>query len=237
MRTLGLIGGTSWESTATYYRHLNQLVRDRLGGLHSARLALWSFDFDTIVQHELSDDWESVEKLMIDAARKLERAGADGIVICSNTLHRMADPMQAAISIPILHIVDAIAHAVRTAGCVRPALISTRYTMEQSFYTGRLRSRHGIDVVLPDAAGRQFIHRVLFDELCCGIVRKESKAAYLQEIAKLREKSADGVILGCTEFNMLIEPEDIAGFPVFESTRIHAEAVISFALDDHLLTT
>jgi aspartate racemase len=231
MRTLGLIGGMSWESTALYYRHLNELARDRLGGLHSARLLLWSFDFAEIARLQAAGDWPAATWLMTDAARRLEAAGAEALVICTNTMHRMADEVQAAVAIPLLHIADATAAAIRGTTCRRPALLATRFTMEQAFYKGRLQERHGIDVLVPDAAGRALVHRVIYEELCRGEVRGESKAAYLAEIARLRQAGADGVILGCTEITLLIGPEDV-DIPVFDTTRLHAESAMAFALAD-----
>ncbi len=229
MRTLGLLGGMSWESTALYYRHLNELARDRLGGLHSAKLLLWSFDFADIAARQHAGDWAGAAQLLVDAARRLEQGGAAAIVLCTNTMHKLADDVQTAVSIPLLHIADATAVAVRAAGCRRPALLATGFTMEQDFYIGRLRDRHGLEAMVPDAAGRALVHRVIYDELCLGVVRPDSKAAYLQEIARLRRAGADSVILGCTEVTMLIGQDDL-DVPVFDSTRLHAEAAMAFAL-------
>jgi aspartate racemase len=229
MRTLGLIGGMSWESTAIYYRHLNELARERLGGLRSARLLLWSFDFADIAERQHAGDWTGAADLMIDAARRLERGGAEALVICTNTMHRMAGAVQAAVPLPLLHIADATAEAVRRAGCRRPALLATRFTMEEDFYKGRLRDRHGIEPIVPDAAGRAMVHGVIYEELCRGVVRPESKAGYLALIERLRAAGADGVILGCTEITMLIGQADL-DLPVFDTTRIHAEAAMDFAL-------
>jgi aspartate racemase len=229
MRTLGLIGGMSWESTAIYYRHLNELARERLGGLHSARLLLWSFDFDDVAKRQHAGDWASAADLMIDAARRLERGGAEALVICTNTMHRMAEEVQAAVPIPLLHIADATAEAARRAGCRRPALLATRFTMEENFYKGRLRDRHGIEAIVPDAEGRAMVHGVIYEELCRGLVRPESKAAYLALVDRLRADGADGVILGCTEITMLIGQADL-DLPVLDTTRIHAEAAMDFAL-------
>jgi aspartate racemase len=229
MRTLGLIGGMSWESTAIYYRHLNELARERLGGLHSARLLLWSFDFDDVAKRQHAGDWASAADLMIDAARRLERGGAEALVICTNTMHRMAEEVQAAVPIPLLHIADATAEAARRAGCRRPALLATRFTMEENFYKGRLRDRHGIEAIVPDAEGRAMVHGVIYEELCRGLVRPESKAAYLAPVDRLRADGADGVILGCTEITMLIGQADL-DLPVLDTTRIHAEAAMDFAL-------
>ena len=230
MKTLGLIGGMSWDSTAIYYRHLNEIVRERLGGLHSAKLLLWSFDFADIAERQASGDWDGAAALLCDAAKKLEAAGAEGLLICTNTMHRMADEVQAAVSAPLIHIADATAAAVKCAGVKRPALLATRFTMEQDFYKGRLIERHGLQPVVPDAAGRDMVHRVIYDELCQGIVSQASKADYLAEVGKLRrEEKIDGVIMGCTEITMLIGQDDF-DIPVFDTTRIHAEAAVDFSL-------
>ncbi|TPK92863.1 MULTISPECIES: aspartate/glutamate racemase family protein [unclassified Mesorhizobium] len=230
MKTLGLIGGMSWESTAIYYRLLNEIVRERLGGLHSAKLLLWSFDFAEIAERQHAGDWEGAGILLVEAARKLEAGGAEGLVICTNTMHKLADAMQAAISIPLIHIADATAHAVVDAGVKRPALLATRFTMEQDFYKGRLADKYGLQPVVPDQAGRDMVHRVIYDELCQGVVRPESKSAYLDEVGRmLRTDGVDGVIMGCTEITMLIGQGDF-DVPVFDTTRIHAEAAVDFAL-------
>ena len=228
MRTVGLIGGMSWESTAIYYRHLNELARERLGGLHSARLLLWSFDFADIAERQHAGDWAGAADLLVDAARRLERGGAKALVLCTNTMHKLADEVQAAVPIPLLHIADATAAAVQGTGCRRPALLATRFTMELGFYRERLRDRHGLETVVPDEAGRAVVHGIIYEELCRGVVRPESKAAYLDEIEKLRRQGADGVILGCTEITMLIGQADL-DLPVFDTTRLHAEAAINFA--------
>jgi len=230
MKTLGLIGGMSWESTAIYYRLLNEIVRERLGGLHSARLLLWSFDFAEIAERQHEGDWQGAGVLLIEAARKLEQAGAEGLLICTNTMHKLADAVQAAVSIPIIHIADATAVAIKDAGVNRPALLATRFTMEQDFYKGRLIDKYGLQPVVPDQAGRDMVHRVIYDELCQGIVTAESKAAYLDEITRMRRyEKIDGVIMGCTEITMLIGQPDF-DIPVFDTTRIHAEAAVKFAL-------
>jgi aspartate racemase len=228
LRLLGLIGGMSWESTAIYYRHLNELARDRLGGLHSARLVLWSVDFAEIAGLQHAGDWAAAGRLLADAARRLQAAGAEAVVLCTNTMHKVADAVGTAVDVPLLHIADATAAAVRSAGSRRPALLATRFTMEQDFYLDRLRDRHGLEAIVPDEAGRTVVHDVIYRELCRGIVRPESKAAYLAEIERLRLAGADGVILGCTEITMLIGQADL-DLPVFDTTRIHAEAAMDFA--------
>ncbi|RWA68117.1 MAG: amino acid racemase [Mesorhizobium sp.] len=230
MKTLGLIGGMSWESTAIYYRLLNEIVRERLGGLHSAKLLLWSFDFAEIAERQHAGDWEAAGALLVEAARGLEAAGAQGLVICTNTMHKLADDVQAAVSIPLIHIADATARAVVHAGAKRPALLATRFTMEQDFYKGRLADKYGLQPVVPDQAGRDMVHRVIYDELCQGIVSEPSKAAYVEEVARMRrDEKIDGLIMGCTEITMLIRQGDF-DIPVFDTTRIHAEAAIDFAL-------
>jgi aspartate racemase len=229
MKTIGLIGGLSWESTAPYYRHLNEGVRERLGGLHSARIVLWSFDFAQIEALQAEGDWATATRLMEDAARRLAGAGADLIVIASNTMHRMADEVETAAGLPLIHIADATGETVHAAGVRRPALLATRYTMEQDFYRGRLAARHGVEAMVPDERGRQLVHRIIYEELCVGIVRPQSKAAYLEEIDRLRRQGADGVILGCTEVALLLGPED-TDLPMFDTTRLHVEKALDVAL-------
>ncbi|MDX8478336.1 aspartate/glutamate racemase family protein [Mesorhizobium sp. VK24D] len=230
MKTLGLLGGMSWESTAIYYRLLNEIVRERLGGLHSAKLLLWSFDFAEIAERQHAGDWDGAGALLVAAAHGLEAAGAEGLVICTNTMHKLADTVQAAISVPLIHIADATARAVVEAGVRRPALLATRFTMEQDFYKGRLADKYGLQPVVPDQAGRDMVHRVIYDELCQGIVKADSKAAYVDEIARLRrDEKIDGLIMGCTEITMLIGQADF-DIPVFDTTLIHAGAAVDYAL-------
>ncbi|MGX9143168.1 aspartate/glutamate racemase family protein [Mesorhizobium sp. 128a] len=230
MKTIGLLGGMSWESTAIYYRLLNEIVRERLGGLHSAKVLLHSFDFAEIAERQHHGDWDGAGVLLADAARKLEAGGAEGLMICTNTMHKLADQVQAAVSIPLIHIADATAVAVKGAGVKRPALLATRFTMEQDFYKGRLTEKYALQPVVPDQAGRYMVHRVIYDELCQGTVSAPSKAAYIDEVARLqRNEKIDGVIMGCTEITMLIGQSDF-DMPVFDTTRIHAEAAVEFAL-------
>jgi len=229
MKTLGLIGGMSWESTAIYYRHLNEIARDRLGGLHSAKLLLWSFDFAEVAARQHAGDWDGASAMMTEAARRLEEGGAEALVICTNTMHKLAEAVEASVGIPLVHIADAKAVRLKAADVQRPALLATRFTMEADFYMGRLRDRHGIDAVVPDERGRGLVHRVIYEELCRGVTSPHSKAAYLDEIERLRRAGADGVILGCTEITMLIGAGD-TDLPVFDTTRIHAEAAMEFAL-------
>lgn len=230
LKTLGLVGGMSWESTAIYYRLLNEIVRERLGGLHSAKLLLWSFDFAEIAERQHAGDWQGAGALLVEAARGLEAAGAHGLVICTNTMHKLADQVQAAVSIPLIHIADATAQAVVQAKVKRPALLATRFTMEQDFYKGRLTDKYGLQPVVPDRTGRDMVHRVIYDELCQGVVSSDSKAAYVEEVGRLRrDEKIDGLIMGCTEITMLIDQGDF-DIPVFDTTRIHAEAAVEFAL-------
>lgn len=230
MKTLGLIGGMSWESTAIYYRLLNEIARDRLGGLHSAELLLWSFDFAEVAERQHAGDWDGAAAMIVAAARRLESGGAKALVLCTNTMHKVAPAVEAASGIPLIHIADTTAERLKAAGIRRPALLATRFTMEGEFYVGRLRDRHGLDPLVPGEEGRAVIHRIIYEELCRGEVRPESKAVYLAEIEALRRAGADGLILGCTEICMLIGPEDTE-LPTFDTTRIHAEVAMGFALD------
>lgn len=231
MRLLGLIGGMSWESTAIYYRHLNELVRERLGGLHSARLLLWSVDFAEIAALQHDGRWDEAGERLAEVAARLERAGAEGLVLCTNTMHLLADRLQAAVGIPLLHIADATGEAIVVAGCKRPALLATRFTMERPFYAGRLRQRFGLDPRVPDEAGRAEVHRIIYEELCRGIVVERSRQDALRRIDRLRDQGADCVILGCTELTMLLGPQHV-DLPVFDSTRLHCEAALTFALGE-----
>jgi aspartate racemase len=229
MRKIGLLGGMSWESTAIYYRRLNELVRDRRGGLHSADLLMRSVDFAPIAALQAADDWVGLTAMMVDAARGLEASSAEAVMICSNTMHRMADEVAAAIGVPLLHIGDATAAAIKAAGSVRPLLLGTRFTMEGHFYRGRLRDLHGLEVVLPDAAARTLVNRVIYDELCVGVVSDASRAAYLEIVARATADGADGVIFGCTEVGLLIGGLDL-GVPSFDSAELHCAAGVDFML-------
>ena len=229
MKTLGLIGGMSWESTVEYYRLINRMVRDELGGLHSAECLMVSFDFDRIEALQTRGDWHGAGIVLADAARTLQTAGADGVLICTNTMHKVADAVQAAIDIPVLHIADGTGVAVQDAGIARVGLLGTRYTMEQDFYRQRLVDRSGLDVIVPDEAGRQTVHDVIFDELVRGIIRDESRRAYQHIIASLVDAGAQGVILGCTEIGLLVKPAD-SPVPVFDTTALHAQAAVAWML-------
>jgi aspartate racemase len=228
-KVIGLLGGMSWESSAEYYRIINELVRDQLGGLHSARCLMWSFDFATVEALQHAGRWDDATALMIDAARRLERGGADFILICTNTMHRMADDVQAAVGIPILHIADPTAERIKAAGLRRIGLLGTAFTMEQDFYKGRLVSQHGLDVLVPEDADRATVHRIIYEELVQGRVEPASRAAYRDVIARLVGRGAEAVILGCTEIMLLVKPED-SSVPLFDTTAIHAEAAVERAL-------
>lgn len=229
MRTIGLIGGMSWESTLEYYRLINQGVAGRLGGLHSARCLLYSVDFAEIERLQSAGDWEATATILADAAVRLERGGADFIVLCTNTMHIVADAITAAVSAPLLHIADATANAIRSAGVRTVGLLGTRFTMEQEFYRGRLRDKHGLTVVVPEASDRELVHSVIYTELCRGEIRPQSRAAYAAVIDRLAAMGAEAVILGCTEIGLLIRPADTE-LPLFDTTRIHAEAAVERAL-------
>jgi aspartate racemase len=230
MKTIGLIGGMSWESTATYYSRLNEEVRRRRGGLASAEILLRSVDFSRIVAIQKRGAWDEAADEMIGLARSLERGGADMVLICTNTMHKLADAVEAAISVPLLHIADAVSVAVKAGGFRRPLLLATQYTMEQDFYLDRMRQRHGLSALVPASAeDRRLVHSVIFDELCQGIVREESRAAFQAVMEKGRKAGADCVILGCTEIGLLISQQD-TDLPVFDSTVLHADAALDLAM-------
>jgi aspartate racemase len=229
MKMIGLIGGMSWESSAEYYRLLNQGVRDRLGPTASARCLLWSFDFAEIERLQHAGDWPALTELMTDAARRLESAGAELLLICTNTMHLMADAVQQAVSVPLLHIVDPAAVAAKQAGFRRVGLLGTAFTMEQDFYTGRLAERHGLEVLVPDTDDRATVHRIIYDELIAGIVTPASRDAYRAVIARLVARGAEAIVLGCTEIMLLVRPEDSA-VPLFDTTTLHARAAVAQAL-------
>lgn len=229
MRTIGLIGGMSWESTAVYYRRINERVRERLGGLHSADVLMRSVDFDEIVALQRAGAWDEAARVLSGIGRDLERAGAGCVLICTNTMHKLADDVQRAIGVPLLHIVDATAAPLKDNRIVRPLLLATRFTMEEDFYRARLRSRFGIEALVPEADDRTMVHDVIFDELCCGVVEERSRERFRRVIAQGKACGADAVIFGCTEIGLLIGPED-SELPVFDSTYLHADAAVDFAL-------
>ncbi len=229
MKTIGLIGGMSWESTVEYYRILNETTRDKLGGLHSAKCLLYSVDFSDIEVLQRQDRWQEAAQEMVLAAQSLEKAGADFIILCTNTMHKLADEIQANIHIPFLHIADATAKRIKAAGLKKIGLLGTRFTMEQEFYKGRLVEKHGLQVIIPAPAERELIHRVIYDELCLGIIRLESRAQFLKIMEGLVRNGAEGIILGCTEIELLIHEED-GKVPLFPTTRIHAVAAVEYGL-------
>jgi aspartate racemase len=228
MRKLGILGGMSWESTAVYYRLLNEGVRARVGGLASARLVLSSVDFARIAAMQADGRWAEAGALLAAEARGLEAAGAEAIMLATNTMHKLAPEIVAAVSVPFLHIADALAQAIRASGATAPLLLATRFTMEQPFYREDLKTRHGIDTRVPDAAGRSEIHRIIYEELCRGIVSPLSRA---RARAIAAEAGGDGVIFGCTEIALLLGQGDFA-VPVFDTTALHVEAALDFALND-----
>lgn len=226
---IGLIGGLSFESSAEYYRLINEGVRARLGGLRSARCLMWSFDFGEIETLQHAGEWDRATALMIDAARRLQSGGADFFLICSNTMHRMADAIAAAVDIPLLHISDPTGERIAASGIKRVGLLGTSFTMEQEFYKGRLAQRFDLDVLIPDATDRALVHRVIYDELVQGKIVPASRQAYRDVIARLVERGAAGIILGCTEIMLLIRPQDSA-VPLFDTTQLHVDAAIARAL-------
>ncbi|WP_308128076.1 aspartate/glutamate racemase family protein [Modestobacter italicus] len=227
-RVIGMLGGMSWESSAEYYRLANELVRERLGGLHSARCILASLDFAEVERLQVAGEWAEAGELLADAARGLEAAGADLLVLCTNTMHKVADQVQAAVDIPLLHLADATAAAVTAAGIDTVGLLGTAFTMEQDFYRDRLAG-HGLRVLVPPADDRALVHRVIYEELCLGVVREESREAYRQVIRRLVDAGAQGVVLGCTEIELLIGSDD-SPVPVFPTTRLHVQAAVTAAL-------
>lgn len=229
MRMIGLIGGMSWESSAEYYRIINQGVRDRLGPTASARCLLWSFDFSEIEALQHRGDWDGLTARMVDAARRLEAAGADGLLICTNTMHRMAPAVQAAVGIPLIHIADPTAERIKAGGIGTVGLLGTAFTMEHDFYKGRLAERHGLDVLVPNEADRATVHRIIYDELVAGKVLPASRDAYREVIGRLVDAGAEAVILGCTEIMLLVRPQD-SPVPLFDTTALHAEAAIAWAM-------
>lgn len=229
MKIVGLLGGMSWESTVPYYRLMNQLVKARLGGLHSAELVLYSVDFQPIEELQHAGRWAEAGQTLARAAASLERAGAQALVLCTNTMHCVAGDIQAAITIPMLHIADATAEAVRRQGISTVGLLGTRFTMEQPFYVERLRQFYGLDVLVPEEHDRAEVHRIIYEELCQGIIRAESRAAYNRVIDGLVCRGAQGIILGCTEIGLLVDPGALP-VPGFDTTAIHAERAVDFAL-------
>lgn len=230
MKTIGLLGGMSWESTLPYYRIVNEVVKQQLGGLHSAKVVLVSVDFHQIEVLQRTGDWPAAGRLLAEAATRLEAAGADFIVLCTNTMHRVADAIEAAVSIPLLHIADPTAQAIERAGLSTVGLLGTRFTMEHAFYKDRLIDRHGLRVLIPVAADRETVHEVIYQELCLGCVTEPSREAYRRIMATLVAEGAQAIILGCTEISLLVGAED-ARVPLFDTTRLHARAAAEKALE------
>ncbi len=229
MRTIGLIGGMSWESSAEYYRLINEAVKERLGGLHSARSVMLTVDFAEIEAMQQAGRWDEAGVALAAAAHSLERAGADCLVLCTNTMHKVADAITADLSIPFIHIADATAAAIKAHGLRRIGLLGTRFTMEEAFYKGRLTDQHGLEVLTPEPLDRALVNRVIYEELCLGQVREESRAEYRTIMARLAARGAEGIILGCTEITLLVAQPDSA-VPLFDTTRLHALAAVDFAL-------
>lgn len=229
MKIIGLIGGMSWESTVPYYRQINETVRERLGGLHSARIILYSVDFHDIERLQHAGDWQAAGVMLAEAARALQAAGAAFLVLCTNTMHKVASSIEAAATIPLFHIADPTAAEIKEAGYSTVGLLGTRFTMEQAFYRDRLVERHGLRVIVPGPEDREVIHRIIYEELCLGVVTAESRARYQGIIEKLASEGAQAIILGCTEISLLVTQED-STVPLFDTTAIHARAAALEAL-------
>jgi aspartate racemase len=229
MKTIGVIGGMSWESSTEYYRLLNRYAKARLGGHHNARSLMLTVDFAPIEADQRAGDWSALGAKMADAARHLERGGADLVMLATNTMHRVYESIEHAITVPFLHIADPTGSALRSAGIERVGLLGTRYTMEQAFYTGRLRERYALDTLIPNEADRADVHRIIYDELCHGVVDGRSRQAYQRVIEDLKTRGAQAVILGCTEITLLVKPEDSV-LPVFDTTALHAQAAVEWAI-------
>jgi aspartate racemase len=229
MKTIGLLGGMSWESSIEYYRIINQSVKRRLGGLHSAQCLMYSVDFAEIEALQHTGEWDALTQVMIDTVKHLQHGGADFLVICTNTMHRMAGEIENATGMPLLHIADAAAAAIKSQGLTRVGLLGTRFTMEGDFYRTRLEEQHNLQVLIPEDGSREIVHRIIYDELVKGEIKADSRRAYQQVIADLQAQGAQGVILGCTEIPLLIKQGDVA-IPIFDTTTIHAEAAVDWAL-------
>jgi aspartate racemase len=232
MKTIGLIGGMSWESSLEYYRILNETVKAKLGGLHSARCILYSVDFEEIESLQHAGNWQAAARIMIEAGQSLERAGADFVILCTNTMHKLADDIQANIHISFLHIADATADKIKAAGFQKIGLLGTRFTMEHDFYKGRLVDKHGLEVVTPDDSDREVVHRIIYDELCLGIIKQDSREKYIAIMEKMVQAGVEGIILGCTEIELLVHEGDCPA-PLFPTTRIHAIAAVEYALGEY----
>jgi aspartate racemase len=229
MKTIGMVGGMSWESSLEYYRIVNEAVKEQLGDLHSAKSLMYSVDFADIEVLQREGRWEEATQAMIAAARSVEAGGADFLIICTNTMHKMAEEVAQSIGIPLLHILDATAEVIKARGLHRVGLLGTRFTMEEDFYRGRLVEKHNLEVLVPDTVDREIVHRIIYDELVLGKIKPASKAEYLRIITSLAEAGAEGIILGCTEIGMLVSQSD-SRLPLFDTTRIHALTAVQFAL-------
>ena len=229
MKTIGLIGGMSWESTVPYYRQINETIKEHLGGLHSAKLVLYSVDFYEIERLQHAGNWEAAGAILAEAARSLEAAGAAFLVLCTNTMHKVASSIEAAVTIPLFHIADPTATEIKRAGHIIVGLLGTRFTMEESFYRDRLSERHGLRVIVPDSEDRETIHRIIYEELCVGIVKPESRSEYRRIMGRLASKGAQAIILGCTEISLLVNQQD-SEVPLFDTTVIHARMAAEEAL-------
>ncbi len=230
MKTIGLIGGMSWESSIEYYRLINETVRDRLGGLHSAKSVMYSVDFAEIETLQHQAQWAEATQMMINAAKNVENGGADFVVICTNTMHKMADEVQQHINISLLHIADATADKIKAQNLRKIGLLGTKFTMEEDFYRGRLVEKHGLEVIIPPEQERELVHRIIYDELCLGQVLPASKAQYVDIINNFVKNGAEGIILGCTEISLLVSQAD-SQVPLFDTTLIHAVAAVEYALE------
>ena len=229
MKTLGLIGGMSWESTVPYYRLINEGIKARLGGLHSAKLVLYSVDFAEVEQLQSAGRWQKAGHMLAQAAQALQAAGAQGLVLCTNTMHKVADAIESAVDLPLIHIADATAQAVQSAGLQRVGLLGTRFTMEQDFYKARLQKACGLDVLVPESSERDEVHRIIYQELCLGQVNDGSRDAYRRVMDSLIAQGAQGIILGCTEIGLLVDANDSA-VPLFDTTALHAQAAVDWML-------
>ena len=229
MKTIGMIGGMSWESSIEYYRIVNQAVRKKLGGLHSAKSIMYSVEFAEIEELQHQNQWDKLAEIMVEVGRSLERGGADFVIICTNTMHKLYDEVQQSIKIPMLNIADATAEKIKSDGIDRIALLGTRFTMEENFYKGRLVEKYGLEVMIPSPDQMETVHRVIYDELCAGLIKPDSKHRYAAIMQDMVAEGAGGVILGCTEIGLLVKPED-SPVPLFDTTEIHARAAVDYAL-------
>jgi aspartate racemase len=229
MKTIGLIGGMSWESSIEYYRLINEATKSKLGGLHSAKSVMYSVDFAEIEALQHQDRWQEAADLMVSAAQSIERAGADFVVLCTNTMHKLADEIESNVRVPFLHIADVTAEKIQSRGIQKVGLLGTRFTMEQNFYRGRLVDKHGLKVLIPNEDERVVVHQVIYEELCLGVINPESRKQYIEIMSRLVDSGAEGIILGCTEIELLIHPEDTT-VELFPTTRIHAEAAVDKAI-------